>query len=85
MAGYEPVGLLQEPATIAMLEIEDRVELPVEDVGESGRLRVQRPRRRPAHSPRRPSSISVRSTSNGSAQWGHVTVPTDSPLVFSRS
>jgi hypothetical protein len=39
IGGAERFGLAQEEPSIAMLEIEDRVQRPVEVVGEPGRLR----------------------------------------------
>src|SRR5262249_29598836 len=77
--------LVEEPPTVGVLQVEDRVKRPVEVVGELGRLRNQSLRRRLRHSPRCLSSISARSTSNDSEQAGHVTEPTASPSVFSRS
>ena len=70
---------------IGVLEVKDRVERPVEVVCEPGRLREQLVSRRPSHSPRPPSSISVISTSNWCEQFGQVTTPTESPLLLIRS
>ena len=79
------VGLSEEPAPVGVLEIEDRVQRPVEVIREAGRLAEQLLGRRPDHSPNRPSSISVRSTSNLCEQAGQLTTPTASPSPLSRS
>ena len=81
----EAFRLGQEQAPVPMLEVEDRVERPVEVMGQTGRLRKQGLRRRPRHSPRRSSSTSVRSTSKRWAQCGQATTPTASPSEFTRS
>src|SRR5207302_6067778 len=79
------LGLVQKAAPVGVLKIEDRVERPVEVIGDPGRLGEQRLRGRPRHSPRRPSSTWLRSTSNVFEHCGHVTDPTTSPPVLSRS
>ena len=79
------VGLVQEAAPVAVLEVEDHVERPVDVIGETGRLREQLLRGRPHHSPNRPSSTSVMSTSNSCAQDGQLTTPTASPSLLMRS
>src|SRR5215210_1982034 len=79
------IRLAEEAAPVGVLQVEDGVQRPVEVMCEAGRLREHLRGRRPCHFPRRPSSISVRSTSNGWAQWGQVTDPTASPSVLMRS
>ena len=56
----EVLRLIQEAPPVAMLHVEDRVERPVQVVGEAGRLPEQSVGGRPHGSPRRPSWISVR-------------------------
>src|SRR5207253_5170753 len=75
----------QEQPTVPVLQVEDRVQGPVEVVGELGRLREKLLLRRPRHSPRRPCSISLKSTSKAREHSGQVTEPTTSPSVFRRS
>ena len=81
----EGLRFAQEPAAVGVLEVEDRLERPVEVIREPGRLPEEFLGRRPHHSPRRPSSISVRSTSNCSEHAGHATTPTASPSELIRS
>src|SRR6185437_13227597 len=81
----ERLRQLQEPAPVAVLEVEDRVELPVEVACEFGRLRDQRVRRRPHHSPDATSSIWLRSTSNATPHDGQSTRPAASLSELMRS
>ena len=81
----EGLRFAQEPAAVGVLEIEDRLERPVEVIREAGRLPEEILGGRPHHSPRRPSSISVRSTSNCSEHTGQATTPTASPSELIRS
>ena len=76
---------VEEATPVAVLEIEDHVERPMDVIGETGRLREQLLGRRPHHSPNRPSSTSVMSTSNSCAQAGQLTTPTASPSLLMRS
>ena len=48
------VGLAEEAAAVGMLEVEDRVERPVEVMGEPGRLREAAPRETAASFPQAP-------------------------------
>ena len=81
----ECVSFREEVPAVSVLQVEDRVQRPVEVIGEAGRLRDALRRRRPRHFPNRPSSMSVRSTSNSFAHSGQCTTPTASPSVFTRS
>jgi len=79
-----PAGFEESP-TVGVLEVEQGIERPVVVLAERGHLRKQAVRRWPRHSPRRPSSISVKSTSNWWPQLGQDRIPTASPSLFRRS